>query len=77
MVTLAGFLGGVFPWMDAFSHLRMQYAIAAAALAGAGTLAGLRRFVPVAAVLVVVNLIAVAPCPSGDGSALGAGAWFP
>ena len=61
MVTLAGFLGGVFPWMDAFSHLRMQYAIAAAALAGAGTLARLRRFVPWAAVLVVVNLIAVAP----------------
>lgn len=61
VVTAAGFLGGVFPSMDAFSHLRMQYGIAAALLAAIGMLAGQKRFSPVPAALMVVNLLAVAP----------------
>ena len=61
LVTAAGFLGSVFPWMDAFSHLRMQYGIAAALLAAVGMLAGQRRLVPIPAALMVVNLITVAP----------------
>jgi endonuclease/exonuclease/phosphatase (EEP) superfamily protein YafD len=61
LVTLAGFLGGVFPWMDAFSHLRVQYAIAAATLVGGGLWTGPKRLVPVAAALMAVNLITVAP----------------
>ena len=60
LASIAGYLGAYFPWMDGFSHLRMQYGIAGGALALLATLFKAPRLLFLTIVLMVVNFYTVA-----------------
>lgn len=61
LASVAGFSGGVVPWMDGFSHLHMQYGIAGAVFTLAAILLKARRLPLFVAALMVINFIPVAP----------------